>query len=116
MSQESTTSSGGSLGKVRLISQSTTRPQDDPRAGSPQQTLPVPVSPRSRADFLEQMLAVQSAIAQVVASRILMLLSVAGGFVLAYMAIQAPDLAKIGVCLAYYVGVIAPVTWLYLRG
>ena len=62
------------------------------------------------------MLAVLAAIAAVVASRILMLLSVIGGFVLAYMAIQAPDLAKIGVCLAYYVGVIAPVTWLYLRG
>ena len=115
MSQESMTSSGGSLGKVRLINQSTTRPLDAPRDGS-QQNLQVRASQPSKTGFLEQMLAVQAAIAAVVASRILMLLSVIGGFVLAYMAIQAPDLAKIGVCLAYYVGVIAPVTWLYLRG
>ena len=62
------------------------------------------------------MLAVQAAIAQVVAARILMLLSVVGGFVIAYLAMQAPDLTKIGVCVAYYTGVILPVTYLYIRG
>ena len=56
------------------------------------------------------------AIAAVAAARFLLLLSGAGGFVLSLYAIQSPDLARIGVCVVYDVGVILPIAWLYFKG
>jgi hypothetical protein len=55
------------------------------------------------------------AIAAVVAARVLLLLSGAGGFVLSLYAIQSPELARIGVCVVYDLGIVLPIAWLYLR-
>lgn len=61
------------------------------------------------------MMAVMTAIATLLAARFLLLLSVLGGFVLAYQAMQNPDILRIAVFVAYAAGVILPVVWLYLK-
>jgi hypothetical protein len=39
-----------------------------------------------------------------------------GGFVLAYLAVQAPDMAKIAILMVWCVGVVLPIVYLYLQG
>ena len=62
------------------------------------------------------MLAVMATIAMVLSARILLLLSGLGAFVLAWLALPAPDMGKIAVLVVYVLGVVLPVAYLYLRG
>ena len=72
--------------------------------------------PESNPSYLEEVLAVLTAIAAILASKFLLLLSVLGGFVLAFVAVQSADILKIVVCAVYDAGVILPVAYLYWRG
>ena len=56
-----------------------------------------------------------TAIASILASKFLLLLSAVGGFILAFEAIQSPDILKIAVCCVYYAGVVLPIAYLYWR-
>jgi len=51
----------------------------------------------------------------VLAARMLLLLSVIGGFVLAYHAVRNPDILKLAICGVYDFGVILPLAYPYLR-
>ena len=62
------------------------------------------------------MLAVMTAIAAILAARILLLLSGVGAFALAYLALGDPTVGKLGVLVIYVVGVVLPVAYLYVRG
>ena len=57
-----------------------------------------------------------TAIAMILAAKWILLLSVLGAFVLAYMAVQAPDMAKIAILMVWCVGIILPIAYLYLKG
>jgi len=52
----------------------------------------------------------------VLAARWILLLSVIGGFVLAFIAVQAPDMAKIAVLVVWCAGIVLPIAYLYLQG
>ena len=110
MNQGLTTSSAGS--RVRLIK---TIPLPDAQPdGSLSPTLH-PASMPSNPAFLQEMVAILMAIGVVVATRLLLTLSVLGAFALHYVAVLAPDAYKIGVCIVYDAGVVIPCAWLYLR-
>ena len=66
--------------------------------------------------MLGDVIAVLTAISAILASKFLLLLAVIGGFALAFVAIQNPDIMKIAICGVYDVGVILPVAYLYWRG
>jgi hypothetical protein len=55
-----------------------------------------------------------TAIATLLAVRILLLLSGIGGFTLAYIAIQNPDSGRLLVCGIYNVLLFLPLIWLYV--
>jgi hypothetical protein len=57
-----------------------------------------------------------TAIAMILSARILLLLSGLGAFVLAYLAVGAPDVAKIAILVVWCIGVVLPVVYLYLQG
>lgn len=71
--------------------------------------------PKSSPDYLTEVIAVLTAIAAILASKFLLLLAVLGGFLLAFQAIQNPDMLKIAICGVYDVGIILPVAYLYWR-
>lgn len=56
------------------------------------------------------------AIAGIVATRVLLLLSGMGAFFLAYFAMQAPDAFKIIVLSVYTATIFVPLVYLHLRG
>jgi hypothetical protein len=81
--------------------------------------IPTPEAPRSDASrpvFLQQVLAVMTAIAMILSARVLLLLSSLGAFVLAWLALTAPDMGKIAVLVVYVAGVVLPIAYLYLQG
>ncbi len=51
----------------------------------------------------------------ILSARLLVLLSVVGGFFLAYRAEQDPDILRLAICASFYVGVVLPLVWLHLR-
>ena len=110
MAEALQTTSAGS--RVRLIS--TTRLPDDPGV---EPTSPLAVEPSTPLSpvFLQQMTAVLTAIAAVLAARVLLLLSVMGAFVLAWAAIQNPDPYRLAVTIIFDLGVVGSVTYLYLQ-
>jgi hypothetical protein len=57
-----------------------------------------------------------TAIAMILSARLLLLWTSVGAFALAYLAMQTPDIAKIGILVVWCVGVVLPVAYLYLRG
>ena len=61
------------------------------------------------------MTAVLTAIAAVLAARFLLLLSIIGGFVLAWAAMGNPDAYRLAVTVIYDVFVVGSVTFLYLQ-
>ena len=69
--------------------------------------------PPSNRVFLEQMTATLTAIAAVLAARLLLLLASMGAFMLAYLAMQNPDGYRLAATVIYNLGVVAPITWLY---
>ena len=97
--------------RVRLIS---TRQPDDPGL-DPIDRLAAPASTRSNPAFLEQMMAVMTAIAAVLAARFLLLLSALGAFTLALLTVGNPDAMKLAVNVAFDLLVLIPVTYLYLQ-
>ena len=103
-----TTNAGSTQSRVRLIS---TRQPDDP--GVPSKTA-APVSTPSNHAFLQQMLIVMTAIAGVAATRMLLLLAMVGATVLAFMATQNPEPFRLVATVIYDLGVIGPITYLYL--
>lgn len=62
------------------------------------------------------MLAVMAAIAMILSARILLLLSAAGGFVLALTAMAAPDMVKIAILVVWCVGIVLPIAYISLQG
>lgn len=52
----------------------------------------------------------------ILAAKWILLLSVIGGFVLAYMAMQTPDMVKIAILVVWCVGIVLPIAYLYLQG
>ncbi len=59
-------------------------------------------------------MAVMTAIAAILAVRMLLLLSVTGAFVLALLAIQNPDPYRLGVTVIFGIIVVGPITYLHL--
>jgi hypothetical protein len=57
-----------------------------------------------------------TAIAMILSARWILLLSVIGGFVLAFMAMGAPDIVKIAVLVVWCLGIVLPIAYLYLQG
>ena len=96
------------------------RSADTPLADAPKAIpSPLPSSPdlpRSDPVFLQQVTAVLTAVAAILATRLLLLLASVGSFVLAYRALSEPNWLKLAVCVVYNVGVILPIAFLYLRG
>jgi hypothetical protein len=74
-----------------------------------------PASTPSAPGYLQEVLAVLSAVAMVLSARILLLLSAAGAFVLAYMATQSPETGRLIATVIYDCGVLGPITYLYLK-
>ena len=109
MAEALRTTSAGS--RVRLIS--TTRLPDDPGVGPTSPPAVAPSTPSSPV-FLQQMMAVLTAIAALLAARFLLLLASIGAFVLAYMAIANPDAYRLAITVVYDIFVVGPLTWLYL--
>jgi len=90
---------------VRLIS---TREESPPRP----EAAPSPVlSPA----FLQQMTAVMTAIAAILAARLLLLLAAMGAFALALLTVGNPDAMKLSVNAAYDLLVFCPLVYLYIR-
>jgi len=54
--------------------------------------------------------------ALVLASRLIVLIAVAGGIVLAYPALDHPDWFRIGILAVYCAGVVLPAVWLAASG
>ena len=96
--------------RVRLIS---TRQPDDPGL-DPIDRLAAPASTRSNPAFLEQMMAVMTAIAALLAVRFLLLLSAIGAFTLALLTVGNPDLMKLSVNAAFDLLVFVPLIYLYV--
>lgn len=67
-------------------------------------------------DNRSQIIAVLQAIALVLAVRILLLLSIVGGFVLAVMAMRAPSTEAIVVLISYCCLTVLPLVWLERYG
>ena len=55
-----------------------------------------------------------TAIAALLAARFLLLLASIGAFTLAYLAMQTPDAYRLAATVIYDLGVLGPVTYLYL--
>ena len=109
MAEALPTTSAGSTGRVRLIS--TRQAPDDPGV----QVKPeAPVSRPSNPVFLQQMLAVMTAIAALLAVRFLLLLTALGAFFLAFLTIQNPDGMKLAVNAAYDLLVFGPTVYLHI--
>ena len=70
---------------------------------------------RANPVFLEQMTAVLTAIAAVLAARFLLLLAALGAFTLALLTVGNPDAMKLAVNVAFDLLVLIPVTYLYLQ-
>ncbi len=73
---------------------------------------PVPVQDLA---ILRSIAAVIAASAAVLATRLILLLALIGGFVLAVMAIQSPNAMVIGVLIAYGVLIMIPLVYLETR-
>lgn len=113
MEQASQTSSSGP--RVRMISQ---REIPEP-AGLLQQgsaSAPEQPSPPLSAAFLQQMMAVLSALALMLSARFLLLLAMAGASVLAALATLEPTTLKLAATVIYDVLVFIPLVWLYSKG
>ena len=57
-----------------------------------------------------------TAIAMILSARLLLLWTSVGAFALAYLAMQTPDIAKIGILVVWCAGIVLPVGYIYLRG
>ena len=115
MAMESpTTNPASERPKVRLISARELPAGDAPQNPPPSSTA-ASSSTVSSSAFLQQMTATMSAIAMVLAARFLLLLSATGAFILACLAMQSPDVFRLAINVVYDIGVVAPVTWLYLQ-
>jgi len=74
-----------------------------------------PTSQPSRPAFLEQMTAVMTVIAMMLAARMILLLSAVGSFVLTYLAISQGTTTALIASGTYDVLVVCPMVWLYLQ-
>lgn len=110
MDQVSSTSSAGP--RVRMLSQTELPgPNVSPL---PSASVPGELSQPSSAAFLQQMVAVLSAIAFMVSARFLLLLGLAGASVLAYLATVEPTIPKLIANGVYDVLIFIPLVWLYV--
>ena len=88
-------------------------PMPTPRNEIPAPAIaPVPVQDLA---ILRSIAAVIAASAAVLATRLILLLALIGGFVLAVMAIQSPNAMVIGVLIAYGVLIMIPLVYLETR-
>ena len=107
--------------RVRLIPQ----PELEQRLRVQQQELPAsnqspePDSQSSSAAYRTQVLATMTAlmgtIGSLLAARMILLLSMLGAVLLAYLAMTNPDQIRLLVCVTYDVCVLGPLVLLYLR-
>ena len=81
-------------------------------ATTPPTTSAAAPSTPSRAGFPAQILAVMSAIAMILAVRVMTLLAAIGAFLLAFAAVHEPTVMTIAVTLVYDIGVLMPLVWL----
>ncbi len=72
-------------------------------------------SPTSRPAFLEQMTAVMTTIAMMLAARMILFLATVGAFVLTYLAINQGTTTALIAAGTYDVLVVCPMVWLYLQ-
>lgn len=69
----------------------------------------------SKADTMDVMLAAFQALAFAVSARALLMLSIVGAFVLAVLAMEAPDGMRLGILIAYAILVVVPMCFLEFR-
>ena len=74
-----------------------------------------PASPASSQAFHMQMMAVMKAIAYVLSARLLLVLSTAGAFVLAFLTTKDPDVMRLVGNVIYDVLVLGPLVYLTLQ-
>ncbi len=116
------TSSAAASKRVTLLAE---RPLvSDPATSSPIATDEGPktsametgqTSPTSRPAFLEQMTAVMTTIAMMLAARMILFLATVGAFVLTYLAINQGTTTALIAAGTYDVLVVCPMVWLYLQ-
>jgi hypothetical protein len=78
-------------------------------------TTTAPTSQPSRPAFLEQMLAVMTTIATMLAARMILTLATIGAFTLTYLAINQGTTTALIAAGTYDVLVVCPMVWLYLQ-
>ena len=88
--------------RVRILSQRSAEPMEEP------------ASKPSNQAFLATAMGVMTAIATILAVRVLLLLSGAGAFALHYLAVGSPDMMKLATAGAYDLLVFIPLIYLYV--
>lgn len=110
--------------RVKLISERESRPPDPQEAARAWPDVTAPNTPRATAAarstpsspaFLQQMMAVLSAMAAMLAARFLLLLAAVGAFLLAYQSLQTPTTMTLAITIAYDLLVVVPLVYLYLN-
>ena len=119
------TSSAAGSKRVTLLAERTLPSESAPETSSPTAmdeepkkspgTATAPTSQASRPAFLEQMTAVMTAIAMMLAARMILFFATAGAFVLTYLAINQGTTTALIAAGTYDVLVVCPMVWLYLQ-
>lgn len=109
--------------RVRLLREEaefeTIRPAPDGSDSSAPRASPAPMaraassSRSSNGAFLQAMTGTMAAIAQVLATRLLLMLAGAGAFLLAWETVKQPEMGKLIACGIYDGVVFLPTVWLY---
>ena len=95
---------------------------DGPSAPSPTPTTTPPPSPAQVQEFIHRaawkagVLGAINVAVQVLAVRLILLLSVIGAIVLTVIALKQPDVFRLVAIGLYFGGVLLPITWLAGRG